>query len=101
MLASGVIGYVGQSPYSEQPRIFTPRELDNSNSTLLVCATSSVLLQTLDCYHGMKIKILMDSGSQQTDVLEKVIDFLGLKPIDKHLVSIKTFGKSKGKRKGM
>ena len=84
----------------EQERRVTPRDTDNS--TLLVSATSSVLLQTSDCYilnpakeKAMKIKVLLDSGSQQTYVSEKVIKFLGLKPIDKHLVSIKTFGNQK------
>ena len=84
----------------EQQRKFTLREIDNSNSALVVRATSNVLLQPLDCYmlytpeeKAMKIKILMDSGSHQTSVSEKVVDFLGLKQTDKHLVSIQENGK--------
>ena len=52
----------------EQQRNFTSRKIDNSNSTLLVSATSSVLLQTLDCYilnpaeeKAMQIMILIST----------------------------------------
>ena len=78
------------------------REESVNNSTLLVNVTSSVLLQTSDCYvltpnenKAMKIKVLLDSGSQETYVSERVVKFLDLKPIDKHRVSIKTLGNQK------
>ena len=65
-----------------------------------------VLLQTADCIISnqretkeLKIKVLLDPGSQKTYLSDAVKDYLKLDAITKQNIAIKTFGSTNGQLK--
>ena len=70
---------------------------------MLVDAKTDFLLQTADCIisnpsetKSLKVKILLDPGSQNLYLCDTVRDFLQLDTISKQNVQIKAFGDTKG-----
>ena len=78
----------------------------DKNVSMLVDAKTDVLLQTADCTisnpsetNSLKVKVLLDPGSQKTYLSDTVKDFLQLDTISKQHVQIKAFGDTKGRLK--
>ena len=76
---------------------------NDENVSMLVDAKADVLLQTADCIipnpsetKSLKLKVLLDPGSQKTYLCDFVKDFLQLDTISKKNVQTKTFGDTKG-----
>ena len=76
---------------------------NDENVSMLVDSKSDVLLQTSDCIilnpsktKSLKVKVLLDPGSQKTHLSNTVRDFLQLDTISKQNVQIKAFGDTKG-----
>ena len=72
----------------------------------LVDAKTDALLQTADCIishpsetKSLKVKVLLDPGSQKTYLSVTVRNFLQLDTISKQNVQIKAFGEAKGQLK--
>ena len=82
---------------------------DNKNDgivLMLVDTKTDILLQTADCIilnpsepRSLKVKVLLDRGSQKTYLSDTVRDFLQLDTMSKQNVQIKAFGDTKGQVK--
>ena len=79
---------------------------NDENFSMLVDAKTDVLLQTADCIisnlsetKSLKVKVLLDPGSQKTYLSDTVGDVLQLDTISKQNVQIKAFGDMKGQLK--
>ena len=73
---------------------------------MLVDTKTDILLQTADCIilnpsepRSLKVKVLLDRGSQKTYLSDTVRDFLQLDTMSKQNVQIKAFGDTKGQVK--
>ena len=73
---------------------------------MLIDAKPDVLLQKADCIISnqeetktLKVKVLLDFGSQKTYLSNAVADYLKLDAIAKQNVAIKTFGSTNGQLK--
>ena len=73
---------------------------------MVIDAKTDVLLQTADCIISnpretkkMKIKVLLDPGSQKAYISDAVNDYLKLDAITKQNVAIKIFGSTNGQMK--
>ena len=90
---------------AKETKIVTAND-DNKNDenvSMLVDAKTDFLLQTADCIisnpsetKSLKVKILLDPGSQNPYLCDTVRDFLQLDTISKQNVQIKAFGDTKG-----
>ena len=74
----------------------------DKNVSMLVDAKTDVLLQTADCTisnpsetNSLKVKVLLDPGSQKTYLSDTIKDFLQLDTISKQYIQIKAFGDTK------
>ena len=81
-------------------------EENEEKVVMLIDAKTDVLLQTADCIISnpretkeLKIKVLLDPGSQKTYLSDAVKDYLKLDAITKQKVAIKTFGSTNGQLK--
>ena len=81
-------------------------EENEEKVAMLIDAKTDVLLQTADCIISnpretkeLKIKVLLDPGSQKTYLSDAVKDYLKLDAITKQNVAIKTFGSTNGQLK--
>ena len=81
-------------------------EENEEKVAMVIDAKTHVLLQTADCIISnpretkeLKIKVLLDPGSQKTYLSDAVKDYLKLDAIAKQNVVIKTFGSTTGKLK--
>ena len=81
-------------------------EENEEKVAMLIDANTDVLLQTADCIISnpretkeLKIKVLLDPGSQKTYLSDAVKDYLKLDAITKQNVAIKTFGSTNGQLK--
>ena len=81
-------------------------EENEEKVAMVIDAKTHVLLQTADCIISnpretkeLKIKVLLDPGSQKTYLSDAVKDYLKLDAIAKQNVVIKTFGSTIGKLK--
>ena len=79
---------------------------NGENVLMLVDAKSDFLLQSADCImshpsetKSLKVKVLLDLGSQNMYLCDTVGDFLQLDTISKQNVQIKAFGDTKGQLK--
>ena len=79
---------------------------NDENVSMLVDAKTDVLLQTADCIlsnesetKGLKVKVLLDPGSQKMYLSDTVRVLLQLDTISKQHVQIKAFGETKGQLK--
>ena len=93
---------------AKETKIMTAND-DNKNDenvSMLVDAKTNFLLQAADCIilnpsetKSLKVKILLDPGSQYPYLCDTVRDFLQLDTISKQNVQIKAFGDTKGQLK--
>ena len=81
-------------------------EENEEKVAMLIDAKTDVLLQTADCIISnpretkeLKIKVLLDPGSQKKYLSDVVNDYLKLDAITKQNVAIKTFGSTNGQLK--
>ena len=81
-------------------------EENEKKVAMLIDAKTDVLLQTADCIISnpretkeLKIKVLLDPGSQKTYLSDAVKDYLKLDAITKQNIAIKTFGSTNGQLK--
>ena len=81
-------------------------EENEEKVAMLIDANTDVLLQTADCIISnpretkeLKIKVLLDPGSQKTYLSDAVKDYLKLDAITKQNIAIKTFGSTNGQLK--
>ena len=81
-------------------------EENEEKVAMLIDAKTDVLLQTADCIISnqretkeLKIKVLLDPGSQKKYLSNVVNDYLKLDAITKQNVAIKTFGSTNGQLK--
>ena len=79
---------------------------NDENVSMLVESKTDVLLQTVDCIisnpsetKSLKVKVLLDPGSQKMYLSDTVRDLLQLDTIFKQNVQIKAFGDTKGQLK--
>ena len=79
---------------------------NDENVSMLVDAKTDVVLQTADCIlsnesetKGLKVKVLLDPGSQKMYLSDTVRVLLQLDTISKQHVQIKAFGETKGQLK--
>ena len=75
---------------------------NDENISMLVDTKTNVLLQTADCIisnsnetKNLKLKVLLDPGSQKTYLSDTGRDVLQLHTISKQNVQIKAFGDTK------
>ena len=98
------------STIKKDSKIQKPTVDDNEENeekvAMLIDAKTDVLLQTADCIifnpretKTLKIKVLLDPGSQKTYLSDAVKDYLKLDAITKQNVAIKTFGSTNGQLK--
>ena len=80
----------------------SPLESENSVSTNVVNSKTAVFLQTASAYifdnlsdKKYVVKILLDPGSQQTYISQRIAERLNLTPINNRNMSVKVFGTDK------
>ena len=82
------------------------RPFQPQNTALLVGTKGAVLLQTASVHaydperpeHSMTVRAILDTGSQQSYVSQRVKDTLALKPSCKQTLSVMTFSSNDQKR---
>ncbi|XP_066910124.1 uncharacterized protein [Clytia hemisphaerica] len=92
-----------QSPAPTPPATTQKTEPDTTTSNLTSAKFQTVLLQTAvakikNGKNSENLRLLFDSGSQQTYISPEAKKLLKLEPIDKKTVSIKSFGNGKSEK---
>ena len=99
------ISTIKKDSKSQKPTV-DDNEENEEKVAMLIDAKTDVLQQRADCIISnprgtktLKIKVLLDPGSQKTYLSDAVKDYLKLDAITKQNVAIKTFGSTNGQLK--